>query len=68
MLVRSVPGPVYTVPGLTQTYRIMNEYHRWTAVEAVSRLRNGDVTALELIDAAAARIAVVEPAVNALPM
>ncbi|MDF1736172.1 MAG: amidase [Minwuia sp.] len=45
----------------------MTEYHRWTAVEAVSRLRNGDVTPLELIDAAAARIAAVEPAVNALP-
>ena len=36
-------------------------------MEAVSRLRNGDVTPLELIDAAAARIAVVEPSVNALP-
>lgn len=45
----------------------MTEYHRWTAVEAVSRLRNGDVTPLELIDAAAARIAAVEPIVNALP-
>ncbi|MDF1722732.1 MAG: amidase family protein [Minwuia sp.] len=45
----------------------MTEYHRWTATEAVNRLRTGDVTPLELIDAAAERIAVVEPAVNALP-
>ncbi len=45
----------------------MTEYHRWTATEAVSRLRTGDVTPLELIDAAADRIAAVDPCVNALP-
>ncbi len=40
---------------------------RLTANEAVARLRAGEATPLELIDAAAARIAAVEPAVNALP-
>jgi amidase len=40
---------------------------RMTATEAVARLRRGEVSPLELIDAAAARIAAVEPAVNALP-
>ena len=38
-----------------------------SATEAVARLRAGAVTPLDLIDAAAARIATVEPAVNALP-
>ena len=38
-----------------------------TATEAVARLRRGEISPLELIDAAAARIAAVEPAVNALP-
>src|SRR4051794_10455141 len=40
---------------------------RLTATEAVTALRAGKITPLELIDAAAARIAEVEPAVNALP-
>ena len=40
---------------------------RLTATEAVARLRRREVSPLELIDAAAARIAQVEPAVNALP-
>jgi amidase len=40
---------------------------RLTATDAVQRLRRGEVTPLELIDAAAARIAAVEPQVNALP-
>ncbi|MBR0679957.1 amidase [Roseomonas eburnea] len=40
---------------------------RLTATEAVARLRAGEITPLDLIDAAAARIAAVEPAVNALP-
>ncbi len=44
-----------------------DELIRLTATEAVARLRRGEVSPLELIDAAAARIAVVEPAVNALP-
>ena len=43
------------------------ELIRMTATEAVGHLRRGEVTPLELIDAAAARIAVVEPSVNALP-
>ncbi|GAB4172917.1 MAG: amidase family protein [Thalassobaculales bacterium] len=40
---------------------------RLTAVEAVAKLKAGEVSPLDLIDAAAARIAEVEPAVNALP-
>ena len=38
-----------------------------TAAEAVDLLRKGEVTPLELIDAAAARVAEVEPKLNALP-
>ena len=45
----------------------MDELVRLTAVEAVAKLRSREITPLELIDAAAARIAEVEPAVNALP-
>ena len=44
-----------------------DELIRLTATEAVSRLRGREISPLELIDAAAARIAAVEPAVNALP-
>ena len=44
-----------------------NELIRLTATEAVARLRAREITPLDLIDAAAARIAEVEPAVNALP-
>jgi amidase len=40
---------------------------RMPATEAVAHLRRGEVSPLELIDVAAARIAVVEPTVNALP-
>ena len=40
---------------------------RLSAIDAVTRLKQGEATPLELIDAAAARIAVVEPLVNALP-
>lgn len=40
---------------------------RLTATEAVAKLRAREITPLDLIDAAAARIAAVEPAVNALP-
>ena len=40
---------------------------RMTATEAVARLRKHEISPLELIDAAEARIAAVEPAVNALP-
>ena len=45
----------------------MHDLIRLTAVEAVRRLRAGEISPLELIDAAEARIAAVEPAVNALP-
>ena len=44
-----------------------DELIRLTAREAVARLRKKEITPLELIDAAASRIAMVEPAVNALP-
>ena len=44
-----------------------DELWRMSAVEAVARLRKGELAPLELVDAAAARIAAVEPAVNALP-
>lgn len=40
---------------------------RLSATEAVARLRNGEISPTELIDAAERRIAQVEPAVNALP-
>ena len=43
------------------------ELWRMSAVEAVARLKKGEVSPLELIDACADRIAAVEPAVNALP-
>ena len=44
-----------------------DELIRLTATTAVALLRRGEITPLDLIDAAAARIAEVEPAVNALP-
>jgi amidase len=44
-----------------------DELIRLSATEAVTRLRRGEVSPVELIEAAAARIAMVEPAVNALP-
>src|ERR1700735_2035764 len=40
---------------------------RMSATEAVARLRKREISPLELIDAAEARIAEVEPAVHALP-
>jgi amidase len=45
----------------------MHELTRLTATEATQRLRKREISPLELIDAAEARIAEVEPAVNALP-
>jgi amidase len=44
--------------------------HLWqmTATEAVDRLRRGEVSPLDMVDAAAERIAAVEPKVNALPI
>ena len=44
-----------------------DELCRLTATEAVRRLRRREITPLDLIDAAARRIADVEPAINALP-
>ena len=44
-----------------------DELTRLSATEAVARLRRGEISPLEMIEAAAARIAAVEPAVNALP-
>ena len=46
----------------------MAELWQLTATEAVSRLRKGEVSPLEMVDAAAQRIAAVEPKVNALPI
>src|SRR3954466_1505631 len=40
---------------------------RMSATEAVARLQRREISPLELIDAAEARIAEVEPQVNALP-
>jgi amidase len=47
--------------------RMTDALIRLTATEAVARLRRREISPLDLIDAAAARIAEVEPAVNALP-
>src|SRR5690349_17450636 len=44
-----------------------DELIRLTATEAVEKLRRREVTPLDLVEAAASRIAAVEPAVNALP-
>src|SRR4051812_47565924 len=44
-----------------------DELWRISAVEAVTRLRNGEISPIELVEASARRIAEVEPAVNALP-
>ncbi len=43
------------------------ELHKLTAREAVALLKRGEVTPLELVEASLARIAAVEPRVNALP-
>src|SRR6476659_9166653 len=52
---------------LIGTRRMHDELTRLTATEAVARLRRREISPLDLIEAAAARIAAVEPAVNALP-
>ena len=44
-----------------------DELFKLTATEAVRRLRRGEITPLDLIDALEARIAAVDTAVNALP-
>jgi len=45
----------------------MDEIIRWTAREALARLEAGDVSHAEMLDALEARVAAVDPAVNALP-
>ena len=45
----------------------MDELVRLTAREAVARLKQGEVSSFEMIDAALERIAETEPALNALP-
>jgi len=46
----------------------MAELWQLTATEAVEKLRRGEVSPLEMVDAAASRIEAVEPRVNALPI
>jgi amidase len=46
---------------------VSEELIRLTATEAVERLQRREVSPLDLVEAGAARIAAVEPAVNALP-
>ena len=46
----------------------MSDLWELSATEAVSRLRGGEVSPLEMVEAAAARIAAVEPYINALPI
>ena len=46
----------------------INEFCRMTATEAVSRLRNRDITPLELVEASIERIEMVDRQVNALPI
>jgi len=46
----------------------MTELWRLSATEAVTLLRRGEVTPLEMVDAAASRIEAVEPKINALPI
>ena len=46
----------------------MIDLWRLTATEAVAKPRKGEVSPLELVDAAAAGIEVVEPRINALPI
>ncbi len=44
----------------------MHEFIKWTATEAVARLKRGEVSPLELIAAAEARIAATNPQINAI--
>ena len=45
----------------------MSELWKMTAVEAVARLKKKEISPLDLVEASAARMAEVEPAVNAMP-
>ncbi len=44
----------------------MHEFIKWTATEAVAKLAGGEVTPLEMLDAAEARIADTNPQINAM--
>jgi amidase len=44
----------------------MHEFIKWTAAEAVARLKSGAVSPLDLIDATEARIAETNPQINAM--
>ncbi len=44
----------------------MDEFIKWTATEAVARLRNGEVSPLDMIDVAERRIADTNPRINAM--
>src|SRR5512144_75051 len=46
---------------------MINGLIRFTAAEAVARLKRREISPLDLIDAAEKRIGSIEPAVNALP-
>jgi amidase len=46
----------------------MNDLWRLTATEAVGKLRKRELSPLEIVEAAAARIEIVEPTINALPI
>ena len=46
----------------------MSGLWRLSAAEAVDKLRREEVSPLEMVDSAAARIEDIEPKVNALPM
>jgi amidase len=46
----------------------MTDLWRLTATEAVTRLRQRELSPLELVEAAASRIEAVEPKINALPI
>lgn len=46
----------------------MGELWQLSATEAVAKLRAADVSPLEMVEAAAARISAVEPYLNALPI
>ena len=46
----------------------MGELWQLSATQAVDKLRRAEVSPLEMVEAAAARIAVVEPHINALPI
>lgn len=60
-------GRLFRYAALLSPTMSFNELIHLTATQAVEALRRGDISPLDLIDAAEARIAEVEPLVNALP-